>query len=214
MVAGVWLAGTVLATGTGLLAVRTVATQVGDPTVPVLRGDDVAQALDAPGDAIPAPAASGGAGPRPSSTAVPSSSAPAASPPPAPASSPSAAGRAPASSAPATFRSSGGAVGVQCVGATARLLFATPALGYALEQRSASGSTVTVRFEASASRSRLRVGCATGRPVLIESRDDSRGGGGSDGSGSDDSRDDDSGSDGSGRDEPREDGRGSDGEDD
>ena len=52
LVVAVWAAGVVLATGTGLLAVRLVADAVGDPAVPVLSAEDV---RDATPPARPAP---------------------------------------------------------------------------------------------------------------------------------------------------------------
>src|SRR5688500_17163126 len=108
----VWVAGAVVATSIGLLAVRQVASSVGDPAVPVQSGGGI-----------------------PTATA-------AASPPVSPPSSPT------ATATSASFRSAGGTVGAQCSGTTPSLLYATPADGYALDERSVEGVELEVRFEA------------------------------------------------------------------
>lgn len=136
----VWVAGAVVATSIGLLAVRQVASSVGDPAMPVLSG----------------------------AVAWPSASAASASP------SASAAGAGPSRPAPppagtsASFRSAGGTVGVRCSGTAPSLLYATPADGYALDERSVEGSELEVRFEAGERRVKLTLSCATGRPRLVD----------------------------------------------
>lgn len=142
----VWVAGAVVATSIGLLAVRQVASSVGDPAVPVLSG------------AVAGPSAASAPAPAPAS---PSASASAAS------ADPSRPG-APAAGTSASFRSTGGTAGVRCSGTAPSLLYATPADGYALDERSVEGSELEVRFEAGERRVRLTISCATGRPRLVD----------------------------------------------
>ena len=132
----VWVAGAVVATSIGLLAVRQVASSVGDPAVPVLSDGGI-----------------------PTATA-------AASPPVSPPSSPT------ATATSASFRSAGGTVGAQCSGTTPSLLYATPADGYALDERSVEGVELEVRFDAGERRVRLTVSCAAGSPRLVDERVD------------------------------------------
>ena len=143
----VWIAGAVVATSIGLLAVRQVASSVGDPAVPVLPD--------------------GGVRPTAAPTAIPSA---------APSAAPSPSRSLPSSPAAATtsasFRSAGGTVGVQCSGATPSLLYATPADGYALDERSVDGSELEVRFEAGERRVKLTISCAGGQPRLVEEEAD------------------------------------------
>jgi len=171
LLALVWLAGVVVATSVGVLAVRLVAAQVGDPAVPALSAAAAASALPgAPGSSTgpPAPTPSTGAG---LPTTAPPTTGPAATPS-APA--PSPAGPPPVTRA---FGSAGGELGVQCAGPAARLLYATPAAGYAVEERSSSGTEAEVRFEGGGTRVRLRVSCESGQPRLVEQRTDPAGGG-------------------------------------
>ena len=143
LLALVWLLGVVVATGIGLLAVRLVAAQVGEPAVPPVTGDVVARPPEA--SSAPSPSATGV---QPSATA------------------------APVVTASRSFRSAGGTVGVECAGRTARLVFATPAEGFALDEQSVAGPEVEVRFEADDTRVRSTVSCASGAPVLVEQRVD------------------------------------------
>ncbi|MCW2615492.1 MAG: hypothetical protein JWN08_2486 [Frankiales bacterium] len=147
----VWLAGVVVATSVGVLAVRLVAEQVGDPAVPPLSAS-AAAAAPTPGRSATGPAGSTA----PSVTADPSR---------------------PAAAGTAAFRSPGGTVGLQCTGTTAQLLYATPADGYALDERSVSGSGVEVRFEGRGTRVRMELSCADGTPRLVDVRTDDRSGG-------------------------------------
>ena len=144
----VWLVGAVVATAVGVLAVRLVATQVGDPAVPPL---SAAAANPLPTAQPLAPPAPGARTPEP--------------PPPAPA------GNARA------FPSAGGTVGVSCSGAVARLVFATPAAGYTLDEQTVAGGDVEVRFESDSNRVRLELAGADGTPVLVGERVDPAGGG-------------------------------------
>lgn len=138
----VWVAGAVVATSIGLLAVRQVASSVGDPAVPVL---------------------SDGGVPTGQPSAVPS---PLPSPSPIESSAPAVA------TTSASFRSAGGTVGVRCSGATPSLLYATPADGYALDERSVEGSELEVRFEAGERRVKVTIGCVSGRPQLVDEETD------------------------------------------
>ena len=138
----VWVAGAVVATSIGLLAVRQVASSVGDPAVPVLPDGGTLTT-------------------QPSTTVVPST---AVTP------SPSAGPARPSSPAvtSASFRSAGGTVGAQCSGTTPSLLYATPADGYALDEQSVEGVELEVRFEAGERRVKLSISCASGRPQLVD----------------------------------------------
>jgi hypothetical protein len=153
----VWLGGLLAATSVGLLAVRLVATQVGDPAVAPLSAVAAASAAAVP------------------STTPPSAVQPSAAPTtagPAPTTRPSA-----AAAAPRTFTTPAGTLGVQCAGPALRLLYATPAQGWALDERSVTGAEAEVRFEGSGTRVRVRISCATGAPQLVEQRTDEHGGG-------------------------------------
>ena len=131
----VWLAGAVVATSVGLLAVRQVAAQVGDPAVPA--GTGVVEA------------------PSPVPTRSPTRTAP-------------------ATTSSRTFTSVAGTVGVQCSGSAARLLYATPADGYALDEQSVVGSELEVRFEGRDTRVRMDLSCAGGQARLVDQRTDAR----------------------------------------
>jgi hypothetical protein len=152
----IWLAGAAAATGAGVLAVRLVATQVGDPAVPVLTTKEVTTALsDAPrpSNAVPSPTPSPAASPRPS--------------------------RQPSQrpvSAPKAFSSQGGSIGVRCRGTVAELVYRTPAQGYALDETATEGEVLEVRFTNGRTRARLGVSCTSGAPVLVENRVDTSGG--------------------------------------
>ena len=145
----VWLTGTIAATSVGVLAVRQVAEQVGDPAVPPLAVSPTART---PASVAPSP----GAG---TPAVVPT---------------------APERLASLTFRSTGGTVGAQCAGRVPRLLYATPAEGYALDESSVEGTELEVRFESESARARLTIGCATGTPTLVDDRVDPRNEGGKD----------------------------------
>jgi hypothetical protein len=163
----IWLAGAVVATGVGVLAVRLVATQVGDPAVaPLSAGEAEAAQSTVPPSSVPGPS------PGVASTAAPGAS-PAAGTTGPPPSSPAAAANVRA------FPSAGGTVGMSCSGQVARLLYATPADGYTLDEQSATGDAVEVRFESDSSRVRLELTCRNGAPALLGERTDpARGGSG------------------------------------
>lgn len=152
----VWLAGAVVATSIGLLAVRQVASSVGDPAVPVLSDGGVPAGQ-------PGPTAGSSSGFTPPTTAGP------VTPPSPPVVAPSPVrSTRPTARTSASFRSQGGTVGVQCSGATPSLLYATPADGYALDERSVEGSDLEVRFEAGERRVKLTISCASGSPRLVD----------------------------------------------
>jgi hypothetical protein len=164
LLALVWVGGVVLATATGLLAVRLVADQVGDPAVPVLSSGDVAKALAA---TTPTPAPTRSAAPSPS-PAVRS---------PAPDRSPAATSTRPAAARVRVFTSAGGSVGARCRGRTPERVYATPAQGYRLDESSIEGGVLEVRFESDRTRVRLEIACASSGPVLAEQRTEPRHGG-------------------------------------
>jgi len=197
LLALVWLLGVALATGTGLLAVRLVAEQVGDdalPTVDVRAALSGGPVLTTGGPTVPVVRPS--AAPRPTGTRPTSASRPAATTRPAPQPTevrtsaatssatssprPTATPRTTAVSAPRTFSLTGGTVSVRCRGTAAELVYALPAQGFALDERSVSGSTAEVRFENDALRSRIEVTCSSGTPVVSDRRVEERSGGGDD----------------------------------
>jgi hypothetical protein len=183
LLAAVWLGGVVLATGTGLLAVRLVAAQVGEDAVPVLSADDVGHALASesasPRAVVPAASTSPAKSARPTTSSRPVSSTA-----PTRASSPAPRRTAAASAAPVrSFSSDGGSVGARCRGAVPEQVYATPAQGYRLDQSSVQGDILEVRFESSSTKVRLEIGCRSGTPYLADRRTDTSGSGDSGGSG-------------------------------
>ncbi len=174
----VWVGGLLAATSVGVLAVRLVATQVGDPAVAPLSA--VAAASGAATAGTVSPPAPGAARPTP---AAPLSQAPTAVPP---SSRPTTAPVAPAPTT-RTFTTAAGTLGVQCTGSALRLVYATPAQGWALDERSVGGTEAEVRFQGAGSRVRVRLSCASGAPRLVEQRTDPDGGGGDDDRTEDDS---------------------------
>lgn len=103
------------------------------------------------------------AGPRPTTTRAPTGSS-----------------TAPTTSAPRTFSLTGGVVSVRCAGSRGQLVYATPAQGWSLDERSVSGTEVEVRFRRDDTRSRIRLSCSGGTPVEVDRRVDTSGGGGGD----------------------------------
>ena len=148
-----WVAAVVVATGVGVLAVRLVEAQVGDPAVPVLTSKDVTAALTA--------------APRPSVGVVPSRS-PSSAASPRPATRPV---------APKVFTSRGGSVGVRCHGTSPELVYRTPAQGYELDETSVEAGVLEIRFVSGRTRARLGISCSSTTPVLVENRVDTSGGG-------------------------------------
>jgi cytoskeletal protein RodZ len=158
MLLAFWVAAVVVATAVGLLAVRLLVQQVGDPGEPVLSTKDVGQALSS------TPPASRSASPRPTPKATPSTT-PATRPP------------SPEAGSPITpFRTTGGSVGVRCRGTEPQRVYATPAQGWVLDETSTEGGVLEVRFTKDRTRSRIGISCGSGTPVVVERRVDTSGG--------------------------------------
>jgi len=66
---------------------------------------------------------------------------------------------------------------MQCTGTTARLLYVTPADGYALDERAVSGPQVEVRFQTDQTRVRMQLTCSSGSPRLVDVRTEAGSGG-------------------------------------
>ena len=156
----VWLGGLLAATTVGLLAVRLVAAEVGDPAVTPL-------------SAVAAASAAGSPAP---GTAAPSTIPPSSAPSPSGAAAPTTV----ATTTAQTVATTGGTLGVQCSGTTLRLLYVTPAQGWSIDEREASGPEAEVRFTDGGTRLRVRLSCADGTPRLVEQRSDDDGGSGGD----------------------------------
>lgn len=166
----VWVAGALVATAVGVLAVRQVATSVGDDSPPPLSAAGVETAL---GSASPRAAAAPTTPTAPTTGPATSSPAPTTSPVAPPPDPPAPVAR--------SFSSRGGSVGVSCTGSTPELVFASPAQGWAVDEQEVEREHVEVRF-VGPGEVRMRVTCSPGGPVVaVEDR----------GSGSDDSSDDD-----------------------
>ena len=73
------------------------------------------------------------------------------------------------------FSSTGGSVGVRCVGGVPEQVYVTPAPGYGLDETSREGAALEVRFESGRTRVRLTLGCADGAPALLDRRTDTSG---------------------------------------
>ena len=157
----VWSVGALVATGTGVLAVRQVADRVSESPPPPLSAAGVetalAQATHTPGATPSAdPTEVPGATPAPASTtSVPSAAATRAPAPPAP--------PAPAPVA-RSFRTAGGDVGVSCDQGVPRLVYATPAQGWAVDDRREAEGRVEVRFRSEDDEVRVRAVCGADGP--------------------------------------------------
>lgn len=165
----VWVAGALVATATGVLAVRQVATSVGDDSPPPLSAAGVETALGSasPGAAAPTASPTTAAAPTTPATGPTTSS-------PAPTTSPAAPPAAPPAPPPATvsrsFSSRGGSVGVSCTGSTPELVFASPAQGWAVDHQEVEREHVEVRF-VGPGEVRMRVTCGPDGPVVeVEDR--------------------------------------------
>lgn len=156
MLLAFWLAAVVAATGVGVVAVRLVARQVGDRAVPALSPDDVRRVLSSAS---------------PTSSAAPLHSATPTGLPTPPVASPH------SSSPTRAFSTTGGSVGVRCLGTTPQRVYWTPAQGWVLDESATEGSVLEVRFRQGRTRSRLSISCSSGAPVVVGQRVDSRGGG-------------------------------------
>lgn len=144
LLVAVWLGGVVLATGAGLLAVRLVDDEVGDPPAPTLSSKEVAQALAS------APASSKESDPLLGTQLSPTTSEAAGAP-----------------AAARSFNFDGGSVGVRCRGTAPEQVYASPAQGYRLDESSVKGSTLEVKFESGSVHAQLKIGCDSSSPVLL-----------------------------------------------
>ncbi|MCW2598469.1 MAG: Septum formation initiator [Frankiales bacterium] len=139
LLVAVWAVGAVLATSVGLIAVRLVRDQVGDPATQPLSAAEVKRAV-ASASAVPRPTARPS---RPTRTTGPA--------------------RAPQRR---TFSTAGGTVAVQCSGGRPSLIYAVPAAGWSVDKQESQPTGVEVRFRADKGDVRLRIGCSsTGQPV-------------------------------------------------
>lgn len=163
----VWLLGAAVAIGTGLVAVRLVSSQVGDPAVPPLTADGVQRALSSATATPGAGTSATPTSPRPAATS--GSPRPVVRPGATASSSPRpGTTTAPAASRTGTFSNEGGTIGVRCDGTAPRLLYATPADGYRVAERKVDADRVEVRFargDGKGEDPRLRVVCRNGTPV-------------------------------------------------
>ncbi len=144
-----WLAAAVVAVAVGIAAVRFIGAGLVAPTVPVLAGDQVADALASAPPATPT---------RPSPPTASPSTPPSAGP----------AGRT------ATFDTRGGLVTARCARGVVTVAGTSPAQGYALHEVEDGRAQAEVDFRSGRSRVKLRVTCdPSGRPVAsTETRDD------------------------------------------
>lgn len=156
----VWTAGALVATGTGVLAVRQVADRVSDPAPAPLSPGGVETAL-AEASLTRTPSATPVESASP--TAVPATPAPptatsqpVASPPSSPA---------PPAATARSFANEGGSIGVACDGGLPRLVYVTPAQGWSVDDRREDAERVEVRFRSDDGDARLRVVCGPGGPV-------------------------------------------------
>lgn len=144
LLVGVWVVGALLATTVGVLAVRQVRAEVGDPATQPLSAADVRRAVASTGASAHATASA-----RPTPTPSRSTQRPPG-----------------AGTQRRTFQTAGGAVAVQCSGGRPSLVYVLPAAGWAVDQQEAKGGRVEVRFRAEEGDARVRVSCsASGIPV-------------------------------------------------
>jgi hypothetical protein len=143
----VWVAGALLATTVGVLAVRRVRADVGDPASQPLSASDVQRAV-----------AGTTTSPRPRATPTKqTATAPAPTPSPAPA------------VARRTFQTAGGSVAVQCSGSVPSLVYVLPASGWAVDEREVQPDRVAVKFRSGEREAEVKVACsAAGVPVNRE----------------------------------------------
>jgi hypothetical protein len=62
---------------------------------------------------------------------------------------------------------------VRCTGSSIALVYSSPAPGFSAEVESAGPSEVDVRFESDNHRSRIKVKCSSGSPVVTDQREES-----------------------------------------
>jgi hypothetical protein len=168
----VWVAGAAVATGTGVVAVRQVADEVGGAApAPLTAAGVETELLEATATAGSSAAAA------PEATTISPSSSPSppapAGPPPATsaggpvAAAPPAAAPAPPAAVTRSFASRAGSVAVSCAGSgPAQLVYATPSQGWAVDERKQDAERVEVRFRADGQAEvRIRVSCGPDGPV-------------------------------------------------
>ncbi|MFL6204560.1 MAG: hypothetical protein ACJ739_04345, partial [Acidimicrobiales bacterium] len=68
----------------------------------------------------------------------------------------------------------GGSIGVRCTGSVIELVYSSPAQGFGSEVNSAGPDEVDVRFESDTHRSRIKVQCGPGKPVVVDQREEPR----------------------------------------
>jgi hypothetical protein len=68
----------------------------------------------------------------------------------------------------------GGSIGVRCTGSTIELVYNSPAPGFTADVNSAGPGEVDVRFENDDHRSRIKVQCSGGGPVVTDEREEPR----------------------------------------
>jgi hypothetical protein len=72
-----------------------------------------------------------------------------------------------------TYNLQGGSIGVRCTSSSSiELVYSSPAPGFGAEVDNTGPQEVEVRFENDAHRSRIRVQCASGSPVVIDEREE------------------------------------------
>ncbi|MEY2464474.1 MAG: hypothetical protein QOH64_2612 [Acidimicrobiaceae bacterium] len=72
-----------------------------------------------------------------------------------------------------SYNLQGGSIGVRCSGSSIALVYSSPAPGFSAEVESAGPSEVDVRFESDNHRSRIKVQCSSGSPVVTDQREES-----------------------------------------
>ncbi|MEY2437695.1 MAG: hypothetical protein QOF97_2531 [Acidimicrobiaceae bacterium] len=72
-----------------------------------------------------------------------------------------------------SYNLQGGSIGVRCTGSSIALVYSSPAPGFSAEVESAGPSEVDVRFESDNHRSRIKVQCSSGSPVVTDQREES-----------------------------------------
>jgi hypothetical protein len=79
---------------------------------------------------------------------------------------------APAAGPTTSYTLEGGSIGVRCTGSTIELVYSSPAQGFGSEVNSSGPSEVDVRFESDSHRSRIKVQCSAGTPVVTDQREE------------------------------------------
>jgi hypothetical protein len=193
-----WVAATFVAVFVALQAVGAVGRQVTDRPAAVARRD-AATTTTSPSAAPPSSAVTSstttstppggitaetvpatGGGPGPTTATQPPSEPQSSEPQPQPepeleqestSSSPAETEPAPLPGPTTTYNLEGGSIGVRCTGSTIELVYSSPAPGFSTEVDHSGPEEVDVRFENDDHRSRIKVQCSGGNPV-VESREE------------------------------------------